>query len=156
MQFFDLESRLKRGERRGRWDAHRWRQVCAGLVFAAAFTCAAQDGQPAAPAGTGIPAQTQAASSTAGQAASEAKQTKQHQVQAADSQRKKQISDDSTQLLAMALALKAEVDKTNKDVLSLNVIRKADEIERLAHSVKERIKQGSGPGQDKRGTVNAD
>jgi hypothetical protein len=32
------------------------------------------------------------------------------------------------------------VDKTNKDMLSLNVIRKADEIEKLAHSVKEKMK----------------
>jgi hypothetical protein len=38
------------------------------------------------------------------------------------------------------MALKAEVDKTNKDMLSLNVIRKADEIEKLAHDVKEKMK----------------
>ena len=38
------------------------------------------------------------------------------------------------------MALKAEVDKTNKDMLSLNVIRKADEIEKLAHNVKEKMK----------------
>jgi hypothetical protein len=36
--------------------------------------------------------------------------------------------------------LKAEVEKTDKDTLSLNVIRKADEIERLARSVKEKMK----------------
>ena len=41
----------------------------------------------------------------------------------------------------MALALKAEVDKTTKDTLSLNVIKKADEIEKLAKSVKEKMKQ---------------
>jgi hypothetical protein len=40
----------------------------------------------------------------------------------------------------MAAELKAEVDKTTKDTLSLNVIRKADEIERLAHNVKEKMK----------------
>jgi len=39
-------------------------------------------------------------------------------------------------LLKLATDLKAEVDKTTKDTLSLNVIRKADEIERLAHNVK--------------------
>jgi len=32
------------------------------------------------------------------------------------------------------------VDKTTKDTLSLAVIRKADEIERLAHGVKEKMK----------------
>jgi hypothetical protein len=32
------------------------------------------------------------------------------------------------------------VDKTSKDTLSLGVIRKAEEIERLAHAVKEKMK----------------
>jgi len=59
---------------------------------------------------------------------------------AGDSDRKKQITDESAQLLNMALALKAEVDKTTKDTLSLNVIKKADEIEKLAKSVKEKMK----------------
>jgi hypothetical protein len=58
----------------------------------------------------------------------------------ANAERKKQISDDSAKLLTLAMALKAEVDKTNKDMLSLNVIRKADEIEKLARSVKEKMK----------------
>jgi len=46
----------------------------------------------------------------------------------------------------MAVDLKAEVDKTSKDTLSLNVIRKADAIERLAKTVKEKMKQNPGPG----------
>jgi hypothetical protein len=40
-------------------------------------------------------------------------------------------------LLKLATELKAEVDKTTKDTLSLSVIRKADEIEKMAHGVKE-------------------
>jgi hypothetical protein len=32
------------------------------------------------------------------------------------------------------------VDKTNKDMLSITVIRKADAIEKLAHQVKEKMK----------------
>jgi hypothetical protein len=43
-------------------------------------------------------------------------------------------------LLALATELKVDMDKTNKDMLSLDVIRKADEIEKLAHSVKEKMK----------------
>jgi hypothetical protein len=43
-------------------------------------------------------------------------------------------------LLKLATDLKTEVDKTTKDTLSLGVIRKADEIERLAHDVKEKMK----------------
>ena len=63
---------------------------------------------------------------------------------AANIERKKQIADDSAKLLKLASDLKAEVDKTNKDTLSLDVIRKADEIERLAHSVKEKMKLSAG------------
>jgi hypothetical protein len=59
---------------------------------------------------------------------------------AANGERRKQISDDSARLLKLATELKTEVDKTTKDTLSLGVIRKADEIERLAHSVKEKMK----------------
>ncbi len=63
---------------------------------------------------------------------------------AANLERRKQIADDSARLLKMAADLKAEVDKTTKDTLSLSVIRKADEIERLAHSVKEKMKLSVG------------
>jgi hypothetical protein len=63
---------------------------------------------------------------------------------AANAERKKQISSDSAQLLKLATELKNEVDKTTKDTLSLNVIRKADEIERLAHNVKEKMKLTAG------------
>jgi hypothetical protein len=126
----------------------RWRLTCAGLVFAAAFACLAQDGRPAAnPApGDGAAAQAPAATQAAPVVETAARQPTQAKAQGVEGVRKKQISDESTQLLAMAMALKAEVDKTNKDVLSLNVIRKADEIEKLAHTVKEKIKQASGPG----------
>ncbi len=74
------------------------------------------------------------------------KQAKQQDYAAANAERKKQIADDSAKLLKLATDLKAEVDKTNKDTLSLNVIRKADEIEKLAHHVKERMKLTLGPG----------
>jgi hypothetical protein len=67
-------------------------------------------------------------------------QDKQQSFDAANTERKKQLSDDSAKLLTLAMALKAEVDKTNKDMLSLNVIRKADEIEKLARNVKEKMK----------------
>jgi hypothetical protein len=63
---------------------------------------------------------------------------------AANAERRKQIADDTAKLLKLAADLKAEVDKTSKDTLSLGVIRKADEIERLAHSVKEKMKLSVG------------
>jgi hypothetical protein len=55
---------------------------------------------------------------------------------AASAEHNRQIAEDSARLLKLATDLKAEIDKTNKDTLSLRVIRKADEIERLAHSVR--------------------
>ena len=67
-------------------------------------------------------------------------QTKKRNFEVANAERKKQISEDSAKLLKLATDLKAEVDKTTKATLSLNVVRKADEIERLAHSVKEKMK----------------
>jgi hypothetical protein len=52
--------------------------------------------------------------------------------------RQKQIADDSANLLKLATALKAEVDKTTKDELSVAVVRKAGEIEQLAHRMRTR------------------
>ncbi len=54
--------------------------------------------------------------------------------------RQKRLEDDTAKLFALASELKDEVGKTNKDTMSLDVIKKADEIERLAHSVKEKMK----------------
>jgi hypothetical protein len=67
-------------------------------------------------------------------------QGKDKNVDAASVERKRQITDDSARLLKLASDLKAEVDKTSKDTLSLGVIRKAEEIEKLAHNVKEKMK----------------
>ena len=54
--------------------------------------------------------------------------------------RKDQIAADTAQLDQLANELKVEMDKSTKDTLSLNVIKKAKEIEKLAHSVKEKMK----------------
>ncbi len=61
-------------------------------------------------------------------------------AEGADAERRRQIADESARLLKLATDLKAEVDKTTKDTLSLEVIRKADAIERFAHDVKEKKK----------------
>ncbi len=47
---------------------------------------------------------------------------------------------DTDKLLKLAVELKTYVDKSNENVLSLDVIKKAEEIEKLAHSVKEKMK----------------
>jgi hypothetical protein len=66
-------------------------------------------------------------------------QAKKDSFEAANAQRKKEIGAASAKLLKLATELKAEVEKTDKDTLSIGVIRKADEIEKLAHSVKEKM-----------------
>jgi hypothetical protein len=55
-------------------------------------------------------------------------------------QRQAQITADTERLYKLAQELKVELDKSNKDTLSITVIKKADEVERLAHSLKERLK----------------
>ncbi|MBZ5629077.1 MAG: hypothetical protein LAO06_09450 [Acidobacteriia bacterium] len=50
------------------------------------------------------------------------------------------IQRDTDKLLSLATELKQYVDKTNADVLSLDVMKKAEEIEKLAHQVKEKMK----------------
>lgn len=67
-------------------------------------------------------------------------QMEQDQAKMRNVDRQKQLVSDTEKLLALANELKADVDKSNKDTLSLDVIRKADEIEKLAHSVKEKMK----------------
>lgn len=59
---------------------------------------------------------------------------------AANAARQKDLAAKSAELLKLATELKAEVDKTTKDTLSLTVIRKAGEIEKLAHDIKEKMK----------------
>ena len=49
---------------------------------------------------------------------------------------KQEVADECARLLKMAAALKTEVDKTNKDTLSVTVVREAGEIEQLAHKVR--------------------
>jgi hypothetical protein len=50
------------------------------------------------------------------------------------------IKRDADKLLALATELKTYVDKSNEHVLSLDVVRKAEEIEKLAHEVREKMK----------------
>jgi hypothetical protein len=67
-------------------------------------------------------------------------QSKKQNFEEINVERKKIIGDESALLLKLATDLKTEVDKTNKDTLSVNVIRKADAIEKLAHDMKEKMK----------------
>ena len=58
----------------------------------------------------------------------------------ANAARRKLLTDESAELLELAAQLKNEMDKTDKDTLSLGVIRKAEQIEKLARDVKAHMK----------------
>jgi hypothetical protein len=58
----------------------------------------------------------------------------------ANRERQAQLHRDTDNLLKLANELKQYVDKTNENTLSLDVVKKAEEIEKLAHSVKEKMK----------------
>lgn len=54
--------------------------------------------------------------------------------------RHKRLLSDTAKLVELSNELKADVEKTPKDTLSVDVVKKAAEIEKLAHDVKERMK----------------
>lgn len=56
--------------------------------------------------------------------------------------RQKEIIDDTNRLLELAKQLKAAVDKSNKNQLSLSVVDTANQIEKLAKTVKEKMRDG--------------
>lgn len=58
----------------------------------------------------------------------------------ANEQRQADLKRDTEKLLKLSTELKEYVDKTNANVLSMDVIKKAEEIEKLAHSVKMKMR----------------
>jgi len=128
-----------------------WGRIAVCIVALAALTGAAQNtqqitprGPDQAPPGEMYPPILTDPPDANAQMRMHQENAKQQNFAAANLERKKQIAEDSAKLLKLANDLKTEVDKTTKDTLSLNVIRKADEIERLAHSVKEKMKLSVG------------
>ena len=57
-----------------------------------------------------------------------------------EEERHKKIVADTAKLVALTNELKTEVEKASKDELSLDIVRKAAEIEKLARDVKDRMK----------------
>lgn len=58
----------------------------------------------------------------------------------ANLQRQSDLKRDTEKLLKLSTELKEYVDKTNENVMSLDVIKKTEEIEKLAHSVKMKMR----------------
>jgi hypothetical protein len=64
----------------------------------------------------------------------------QRNTEAINEARRKLLTAESARLLELAADLRQEIEKTGKDMLSVNAIRKANEIEKLAKDVKEKMK----------------
>jgi hypothetical protein len=58
----------------------------------------------------------------------------------ANQQRQAELKRDTEELLKLATELKTYVDKTNENLLSIEVVHKAEEIEKLAHNVREKMR----------------
>ena len=62
----------------------------------------------------------------------------------ANKKRQQDIRNDTDKLFQLATELKAAVDKSNENLLSLEVVRKAEDVEKLAKKVKEKMKESVG------------
>ena len=62
------------------------------------------------------------------------------QARMRNEERQRRLVSDTEKLLSLATELHQDVARTNRNMLSVDVIKRADEIERLAHGVKERMK----------------
>jgi hypothetical protein len=124
-------------------------QICMATLVTVCFASAfAQQPAPATP----VPAaQVKTDSSAADPIASQEpvvpandRTPAQRRQDAALQERKNQLAVDTAKLLELANELKAEMDKSSKDTLSLSVIKKADEVEKLARKVRAEMKASIG------------
>jgi len=67
---------------------------------------------------------------------------REEQLKRLNTARQAAIKKDTDKLLQLATELKQSVDRSNEHTLSLDVVKKAEQIEKLAHSVKEKMKSG--------------
>jgi hypothetical protein len=61
---------------------------------------------------------------------------------ARNTQRQKQIVSESAHLLDLAQKLNTDVTKSNKNELSVSVVKEAEQIEKLAKSIKDKMRYG--------------
>lgn len=81
-----------------------------------------------------------AGSTTSGSADEAQDRLTREMAKKANLQRQAALRADTDKLLKLAVELKDSVDKSSENVLSLDVLKKAEEIEKLAHSVKDKMK----------------
>ena len=61
------------------------------------------------------------------------------------SEQQKRLAEDKARLLKLAIELKREIDKAGTVTLSAQSLRKADEIEKLARSIRQAMNRDPGP-----------
>ena len=61
-------------------------------------------------------------------------------VKRVNKDRQAALKRDTDRLLQLSTELKQYVDKTDENMLSLDVVKKAEEIEKLAHSVRDKMR----------------
>src|SRR3954468_891178 len=67
-------------------------------------------------------------------------QAERDRVRGLNKERQQKLKQDTDKLLQLATELKEYVDKTNENIMSVDVIKKTDEIEKLAKSVRDKMK----------------
>ena len=63
------------------------------------------------------------------------------QIKALNKERQEALKKDTDKLFKLASELKESVDKTNEHILSVQVINKTDQIEKLAKEIRKRMKE---------------
>jgi len=66
------------------------------------------------------------------------------QQKLANKRRQEDLQKDTDKLFVLASELKDAVGKSNENTLSLEVVRKAEEVEKLAKRVKDKMREGTG------------
>lgn len=131
--------------RLSRFSRLSWFALLAALVFAAAPLCARAQSSSAEPQ-IQPPAADSTLSASPFGAAPPSDSAHGHLLRSMMRQRnelrQKEIVTDSQQLLDLAKQLQTAVAKSNKDELSLDVVNTAAEIERLAKTVKDKMRDG--------------
>ena len=121
------------------------RLLCAALLFFLSISSecgwAQNSGQPGSfPVPQTMPVPGQMPPNGPGVEDAEQRRIQREMAKKENQERQTQLKRDTDNLLKLATELKQSVDKTNANTLSIEVIKKAEEIEKLAHSVKEKMK----------------
>ncbi|MGA2753963.1 MAG: hypothetical protein ABSE53_09345 [Terracidiphilus sp.] len=130
----ETKSQKRRTQSRARWLC--FLGCVAGLVVAAGVGLIRIQAQQSFPLPAINPPGAKASPATTGAAPAQAGQPAQPQAAGAGDASARDVAKQCADLLKMATDLKTAVDKSSAGTLSVTVVRKAGEIEQLAHKVR--------------------